>query len=505
MFCLVGINAKYIHTNPAIRCLKAYSDKVNGAGNVETAEYTINNQVSEIVADIYKRKPAQIGFSCYIWNYRTVKEVAGDIIKLLPETDIWLGGPEVSYDRAKVVSELPYIKGIMMGEGEATFSELVKHYYGEGHELCKIKGLYLNGGTGGLCPDGGVTAPREPLDLDSVPFPYNDLSEFRNRIIYYESSRGCPFRCEYCLSSIEKSLRFRSLPLVKKELGIFLDANVPQVKFVDRTFNCNREHAMEIWRFIKENDNGITNFHFEIAADIMDDEEITLLSGMRKGLVQLEIGVQSTNERTLTAINRKTDFAKIAYVVGRLKNAGNIHIHLDLIAGLPYEDIESFRRSFDDVYSLHPDELQLGFLKVLHGTKIEEKAQEYGIVSKNEPPYEVLKTDYISYDDVILLKRTEEMLGTYYNSGQFPNSINALEMQYPSAFSMYEDMAAYYKEKGFYVNTPARSAKYKIFLEFVSDRFREKKEEFRELLIKDYRLRESGRKADSFERDFRSI
>lgn len=497
MFYLVGINAKYIHTNPAVYYLKAYSEINGGKGNVSIAEYTINNSVSDIISDLYKRRPSQIAFSCYIWNYRMVKEVASDIHKLLPDTDIWLGGPEVSYNCEKVVSELPFVKGIMIGEGEITFSELVNHYYNDGLTLSEINGLFLPANTP------SYTGVRELIDFDMVPFPYNDLSVFENKIIYYESSRGCPFRCSYCLSSIDKRLRIRSIELVRKELQVFLDGKVMQVKFVDRTFNCDKKHSMAVWEYLRDNDNGVTNFHFEIAADIMDDEEIELLNTLRPGLVQLEIGVQSTNCETLEAINRKTDFAKITDVVNKLNKAGNIHIHLDLIAGLPHEDLASFKNSFDDVYSLHPDQLQLGFLKVLHGTSIEDSVEEYGIVAKQEPPYEVLMTKYITYDDVILLKRVEEMVEMYYNSNQFPNTIAELEKLYKSMFSLYEDLAKFYEDHNYFTNYPARSQRYKIFLNFIHEHYSELTEVFRETLIKDYLLRESGRKAQSFEREFR--
>lgn len=497
MFYLVGINAKFIHTNPAIYYLKAYSELQGGEGNVSIVEYTINNPVSDIVSDLYMRRPSQIAFSCYIWNYRIIKEVVSDIHKLLPNVDIWLGGPEVSYSCEKVFSELPFIKGIMIGEGEITFSELVNHYYGNGLLLSEIKGLFLPK------ENPSYTGNRELIDFDKVPFPYYDLSVFENKIIYYESSRGCPFRCSYCLSSIDKRLRIRSLELVRKELQVFLDGKVMQVKFVDRTFNCDKKHAMAVWEYLRDNDNGVTNFHFEIAADIMDDEQIILLNTLRPGLVQLEIGVQSTNCETLEAINRKTDFNKITDVVNKLKKAGNIHIHLDLIAGLPYENLTSFKNSFDDVYSLHPDQLQLGFLKVLHGTSIEDSVEEYGIVAKNEPPYEVLMTKYISYDDVILLKKVEEMVEMYYNSNQFPNTIEVLEKYYESPFSLYEDLAKFYEKHNYFTNYPARSQRYKIFLNFIFEDYPDSTEIFRETLIKDYLLRESGRKAQSFEREFR--
>ena len=299
-FLLVAVNAKYIHSNPAIYSLRAYAGEALKE-HIELAEYTINQSVQDILADIYSRRPEVIGLSCYIWNWRLIQELLRELPKLLPGTDIWLGGPEVSYDGERILGEYPGVKGIMVGEGEETFKELMEYYtsckssIGADTTLQGIPGLYLH------C---GPTGDREPVDMSRIPFLYSDLSLFENRIIYYESSRGCPFRCSYCLSSIDKKLRFRPVHIVQKELQFFLDHGVKQVKFVDRTFNCNREHAMAIWQHILENDNGVTNFHFEISADILGEEELALLERMRPGLIQLEIGVQTANGNTLTAIRR---------------------------------------------------------------------------------------------------------------------------------------------------------------------------------------------------------
>ena len=264
------------------------------------------------------------------------------------------------------------------------------------------------------------------MDLSSIPFIYKDLSEFKNRIIYYESSRGCPFSCSYCLSSIDKKLRFRDTETVKKELQFFIDNKVPQVKFVDRTFNCKHDHAMAIWKYINEHDNGVTNFHFEISADLLREEELQEMSTMRPGLIQLEIGVQSTNPDTIKAIHRTMDFEKLKGIVDRIHSFGNIHQHLDLIAGLPYEDYDSFRHSFNDVYALKPQQLQLGFLKVLKGSHMMEMCREYGIVYKTQEPYEVLSTKWLDYDHVLKLKTVENMVEVYYNSGQFQNTLEYL-------------------------------------------------------------------------------
>ena len=336
------------------------------------------------------------------------------------------------------------------------------------------------------------------MDLSRIPFVYKDMEKFRNKIIYYESSRGCPFSCSYCLSSVDKRLRFRDLELVKRELQFFIDQEVPQVKFVDRTFNCRHEHALAIWQYIKEHDRGITNFHFEIAADLLNEEELELLGSMRPGLVQLEIGIQSTNPDTIRAIRRTMDFEKVKGVVERIKSGGNIHQHLDLIAGLPYEDVESFARSFDDVYRLRPEQLQLGFLKVLKGSYMAEKQSDYGLVHKSDPPYEVLYTKWLSYEDVILLKGVEEMVEVYYNSGQFTDTLEALAEEFPSAFAMYEDLWHFYEMHGLLGVQHKRSSRYEILLSWIRKVLREKVDVYRERLTYDYYLRENAKTRPSF-------
>ena len=285
------------------------------------------------------------------------------------------------------------------------------------------------------------------MDLSKVPFAYSNLTEFKNRIIYYESSRGCPFSCSYCLSSIDKKLRFRDIELVKKELQFFIDNKVPQVKFVDRTFNCKHDHAMEIWRYITENDNGITNFHFEISADLLRAEELALMKTMRPGLIQLEIGVQSTNPQTIKAIRRTMDFEKLKRIVEQIHSFGNIHQHLDLIAGLPYEGYDSFHKSFCDVYALRPEQFQLGFLKVLKGSHMMEMTGEYQILYKDREPYEVLSTAWMTYGEILRLKMVESMVEVYYNSGQFKNTLVFLEKYFDDPFRMYEALGRFYEKK----------------------------------------------------------
>lgn len=433
-FLLVAVNAKYIHSNPAIYSLRAYAGRRQAEihsemqsdtpsalqAAVELAEYTINQQLQDILADIYKRKPDAIGFSCYIWNWSVIQELLREIPKLLPGTDLWLGG----------------------------------------------------------------------------------LASFKNKIIYYESSRGCPYRCSYCLSSLEKKLRLRNPDIVKRELQFFLDTGVKQVKFIDRTFNCNHEHAMLIWNYILEHDNGVTNFHFEIAADILR-EEVDLLHKMRPGLVQLEIGVQSVNPHTIKEINRVMDVDHLEQIVASIDAGKNIHQHLDLIAGLPYEDYESFAISFDRVYHMHPEQLQLGFLKVLKGSYMEEQAAEYGLVYMDRAPYEVLYTRWLSYEDVLQLKKIEEMVEIYYNSNQFTHTLPALETCFESPFRMFEELARFYEEKGFFTESPARAYRYQVLLDFILEKDPARQAVYRELLTYDMYLRENLKSRPSFAPDLR--
>lgn len=466
---LAAVNAKYIHSNLAVYSLKAYAKRYRE--KIGIVEYTINQTVDEILMDIYKHQPDILCFSCYLWNIVYVEQLLREVPKVLPHTKLWLGGPEVSYNASAMLEEFPALDGIMCGEGEETFCELMDYYHGikketEELSLAAVRGIAYRGEDGRI-----VENPLRPvIGLSTVPFVYEHLEGFRNRIIYYESSRGCPFSCSYCLSSVDKCLRFRDLELVKKELLFFLEHQVPQVKFVDRTFNCRHEHAMEIWSFIKEHDNGITNFHFEVAADLLSDEELALLADMRPGLVQLEIGVQSANTRTLQEIRRKTDLTKVADRAARLKAAGNVHRHLDLIAGLPWEGYESFSRSFNTVYAMEPEQLQLGFLKVLKGSLMHEKAEEYGLVCQERPPYEVLFTRWLSYGDVIRLKKIEEMVEVYYNSGQFRNTMEHLEEEFEDAFSMYEALAEYYEKNDLFERNHSRIARYEILLDFIREK-----------------------------------
>lgn len=535
---LTAINAKYIHSNPAIYSLRAYAleatkasererasneKKASEGGSaleaaeqavceidkipeIEIAEYTINNRQEEILADIYRKKPEVIAISCYIWNWNMISNLLTELPKVLPETEIWLGGPEVSYNPEELLQKYPMVKGIMIGEGEETFYELAKYYGNCGIALEQIKGIMFRKQERGMMATENNpivhTLPRELTDISKLPFLYENLGQFENKIIYYESSRGCPYRCSYCLSSIDKKVRLRDIETVKKELQFFLDHKVKQVKFVDRTFNCNHEHAKAIWKYLLEHDNGITNFHFEIEADIISEEELEILAQMRPGLAQMEIGVQTVNPVTLQEIRRTTKIDKLRKVVERIRAGHNIHVHLDLIAGLPFEDYESFIHSFNEVYDMKPEHLQLGFLKILKGAYMKEKAADYEMQYLDTPPYEVLSTKWLSYDEILLLKQVEEMVELYYNSNQFTYTLPILQTVFPHAYAMYRSLADFYQEKGYFLASPTRSYRYQVLLDFaMSTELCEKEELLRQALTFDLYLRENVKSRPDFARD----
>ncbi|MDO4621832.1 MAG: B12-binding domain-containing radical SAM protein [Eubacteriales bacterium] len=497
---LAAVNAKYIHSNPAVRYLAAYAAAhvpavAEGQTEVLVREYTINQQMEQIMADIYRAEPEMIGFSCYIWNMNAVGHLVRNLHLILPEVPIWLGGPEVSYDADKILREYPEVTGIMEGEGEKTFAQLLEAYGAVGDgiaDLTGVKGItYRHPFTGDIC----IHEPQEILDLDEVPFFYRDLpaGTFSNRVVYYESSRGCPFRCSYCLSSIDKKVRFRNTELVKKELQFFLDANVPQVKFVDRTFNCDYKHAAGIWEYIREHDNGITNFHFEIAADLLTEEELDLLATLRPGQVQLEIGVQSANSDTIHAIDRVMDLDHLRAVVARIRKGRNIHQHLDLIIGLPEEGMESFARSFDAVYAMEPDQFQVGFLKVLKGSAMYHRAKEYGIVYRQDAPYEVLATNWMDYSEILRLKGIEEMVEVYYNSCQFTHTMQLLTESGESPFLLYQKLADYYEDNGLNERSHSRMDRFRILRDFAVQVLAVPTGEIEAVLLYDLYLRENSR------------
>ena len=518
---LAAINAKYIHSNLGIYSLKTYGEKMlkewglAEQAEISLAEYTINHQMEQILQDIYKRKPDVIGFSCYIWNISYVKVILADIKKVLPDVKIWAGGPEVSYHGEAFLKEEPAVDLVMMGEGEITFAHFLKALL-EGEDLKQVPGLMVRNADGTFTDTGF----RQVMDMSQIPFPYAfmDMKELEHRIIYYESSRGCPFSCAYCLSSIDKKLRFRSLDLVLPELEWFLQAKVPQVKFVDRTFNCKKSHAMAIWQYIRDHDNGVTNFHFEIAADLLDKDELDLLSTMRPGLVQLEIGVQSTNEKTLEAIRRKTDIEEIREITETINSWHNIHQHLDLIAGLPWEDLESFKKSFNDVYEMEPEQLQLGFLKVLKGSYMEELIPTCDLLYSAAPPYEVLCTKWLSYGDVLELKDIEEMTEVHYNSRQFTCTLKELEKEFDTPYEMFSFMAGYYNKNHLFGISHSRIARYEILWKIIQERLEkngkcetqgkpenggvsEKLKHYGEMLMHALYLRENVKSRPTFARD----
>lgn len=505
---LTAINAKYIHSNLAVYSLKAASGKYQD--QVEIAEFTINNQEDFVLEEIYKRKPDVLMLSCYIWNLSMIENVIREYHKLCPNVPIWLGGPEVSFEVEDFLRKHPEVTGLMMGEGEETFRELCTYYesvFAEEQksevQLKDILGIAYR-----ECVDGEeqilVNPWRAILDMSTLPFSYNKMEDFSNRIIYYESSRGCPFSCSYCLSSVDKKLRFRDLDLVKEELQFFIDQKVPQIKFVDRTFNCQHTHAMEIWKYIKEHDNGVTNFHFEVSADLLNEEELALMETMRPGLIQLEIGVQSTNEVTIKEIKRTMKLERLKEIVMKVKSFGNIHQHLDLIAGLPYEDYDTFRKSFDDIYALQPNQLQMGFLKVLKGSYMFDHAKEYEILYHDNPPYEVLATKWLSYEDVLRMKRIEEMLEVYYNSGQFEITMQVMGRHFESAFDMFQKMGDFYEEKKYFGMSHSRIKRCEILMEFLAKEWADAPEKdtwcdcIREALVFDLYYRENCKSRPSW-------
>lgn len=514
---LAALNAKYVHSNLAVYDLEAYTKKKwreekkvqccffgedaekkkdifeNGKKDREllVKEYTINHNLDFILQDLYKEKASVYAFSCYIWNIYEILTITKELKKVLPKTRIWFGGPEVSYDGKNYLEKYPFVEGIILGEGEVTFYELTKRWQqiesreskGAGTkeksktdiqkviqseaEYADIRGMIYRKKDGSLCE----TGKRPLMDLDDLPFVYYDLKRFQNKILYYETSRGCPYSCSYCLSSIDKKVRFRSFSIVQKELDFFLENKVPQVKFVDRTFNCNREHARNIWNYIAEHDNGVTNFHFEIAADLIGEEEFEIFQNMRPGLIQLEIGLQSTNPDTIKEIRRVMDVEKVKQTLLRIRSFKNIHQHLDLIAGLPFEDLKSFQKSFNDAYEMEPHQLQLGFLKVLKGSYIGEQIGNYDLKYRDVQPYEVLSTRWISYDEILILKKVEEMVEVYYNSGQFEYVLSYLVPFFDSPYDFYEFFGNYYEEKQLFGIGFKREARYTALREFCYEYF----------------------------------
>ncbi len=459
---LTAVNAKYIHTCPAIYSLKAYAEAQNGTEKaaVITAEYTINDRYSDILDSILSYEADVIAFSTYIWNVDRVRRLVRDLRKILADqVKIWIGGPEATYYPGPFLLK-DGADLCMLGEGEETFTALICSM----PDMPDIQGIAF--GENGRVVNTGTSVPA---DINRIPFLYRDLSEFEHRILYYESSRGCPFSCAYCLSGNERGIRFRDIAKVKEELRFFLDRKVPQVKFIDRTFNADPDHAMQIWHYIKDHDNGVTNFHFEIEADRITREELELLTTLRPGLIQMEIGVQSANPLTLKSVHRSAKLDRIREVMAALTGKQNINLHLDLIAGLPYEDLKSFAGSFQAVYDMRPHQLQLGFLKLLKGTELYERRNEYGLVCSEDAPYEVLKTRWLSYSDISLLHRVSDRVEEFVSSQGFRRSLPLAEKMFPDAFSLFRALALYYKDKGYEQRPPSVFRRYEIFSCFLKE------------------------------------
>jgi radical SAM superfamily enzyme YgiQ (UPF0313 family) len=474
---LTTLNAKYIHSNLAMKYLYAASGEARDT--IELREFTINQENDLIYTELMRCESDLIGFSCYIWNIERILELADTIKKASPETKILLGGPEVTYRAEQILNENPSIDMILSGEGEESFPKLLRVLFEEAGEGTKFSeqpdanvisdfekalGLYGIDGLAFRKEDSiVVNSSSEAVDFENVPFPYLYLPCDPDKIVYYESSRGCPFRCTYCLSSLEKDVRAIPIDRVKQDLRYFLYKGIRQVKFIDRTFNYDKERAAEIFRFLISADNKTTNFHFELCGELLDDEMIDLLAGARPGLFQFEIGVQSTNPETLKAIRRSTDLQKLSSNVKRIRAKNNIHLHLDLIAGLPYEGMETFRKSFNDIYALRPHVLQLGFLKMLPGTPIRKHADEYGYLYRDKAPYEVIANRFLSAKELVRIKMIEAVLDRFYNRGGFLETLEyAAEGLLMSPFDFYEEFAIFYYKKGFQISPQSKENLYRV-------------------------------------------
>ncbi|EGT3605105.1 DUF4080 domain-containing protein [Clostridium perfringens] len=474
---LTAINSKYIHSNLAVRYLKAFTKDLDFQGDIK--EFSINDRVENILEGIIEEKPDVVAFSCYIWNMEFVNRLA-ELIKLVdPNIEILYGGPEVSYEGKEFLENHPG-EYVIVGEGEKTFREFVLYKLGEG-KIEDIKGLNYK-------RDGKVFEnPKRPeMDMNELVFPYTYEEDINNKIVYYEASRGCPFKCKYCLSSVMHGVRFLDVERVKKELKYFMERGLKLVKFVDRTFNCNREYTVELLKYLSEQDTE-TRFHFEVAADLLTEEQIEILNNAPKGRFQLEVGVQTTNNEVLHNINRYITYENIKEKVLKVASGKNVMQHLDLIAGLPGEDLESFKKSFNDVHAIRPDEIQLGFLKLLKGSSMREEAEKWGIVYSPYAPYEIIRSKDISYEELLLLKKVEAMVDKYYNSCKFNNVIKFFLNIYEKPFDFYYDLAMFFEEKGNFKRSIGNVEYYKILLDFYLEKIGGEDEGlFKEVLKFDY-------------------
>ncbi|GAA0078324.1 B12-binding domain-containing radical SAM protein [Clostridium sp. CTA-5] len=453
---LTAINSKFIHSNLAVRYLRNFTKDMDYEPVIR--EFSINDREEKILEEIIKEKPDVVAFSVYIWNVEMISRISNLIKRVDENIEILYGGPEVSFDSVRFLQE-NIGDYVIEGEGEKTFRDFVSFKLGL-MDLNEVRGLHYKS------ENVVHTNVKRPLmSMDELVFPYEDDENLNNKIVYYEASRGCPFNCKYCLSSTIHGVRFLNIDRVLKELQYFIDKKVRLVKFVDRTFNCNHKFSMAIWEFLINADTE-TSFHFEISADILKDEEIKLLSKAPEGRFQFEVGVQTTNDDVLRNINRFVNFSDIKEKVEELMSIKNIKQHLDLIAGLPEENYESFIRSFNDVYKIKPEEIQLGFLKLLKGSSMREEAEKYGMKFSPYPPYEILETSSISYNELIKLKKVEEMVDKYYNSGKFNIIINYFENKFKTPFDFYYALGNFFENKGYFNKNIGNIEYYKVFLDF---------------------------------------
>ena len=472
---LTAINSQYVHLNVAVRYLKKYVEK-NSDIKLDIYETNINNQLMNIIKDLFEKQPDMIIFSTYIWNKEYVFSITKELKKILPDVKIALGGPEVSYEWDKIMAENQEIDYIFTGEGE----KVLLNFFTK--DISEVKGVVYREG------DNLKYNGIEPLieNLDIIPFPYDDEElQDRTKIFYYESSRGCPFNCSYCMSSIDKSVRYYSIDRTKEDLKRFIDSPIKLLKFVDRTFNLSKEKYMAIWRFLLENYREGITFHFEINANIFDDETLDFLETVPKGYFQFEIGIQTIDAQAMKSIGRINKLEKLEHNIRRISR--NIHLHLDLIAGLPYETYDKFRESFDYVHRLKPEMIQLGFLKLLKGTKMYDEREKYGYKYFSKPPYEVFSNEFISFAEMVKLKNLEKVLDFYYNSEKFPESVQwIIENHYESAFSFYEDVADYFDKRGYLKVSHKESTLFTLLYEFYLDKGLKEREIFVEYLKYDY-------------------
>lgn len=477
---LCAINARYIHSNLAVRYLKKYCEsQIKG---IDISEFSINDSIYSILKDLYSLDADIYGFSCYIWNIGMVLKLCSSLKKAKPEAVIILGGPEVSYDPAAILAENASADYIVIGEGEETLLELLGCITDGGRSLSEVKGIAYRKGTD------IVVTPQRPLipGLDLLPFPYDSFEGLKNKVVYYETSRGCPFNCQYCLSSTISGVRYLSMDRLQKDIRRFAEAGIKQVKLVDRTFNCDVNRSIEIMQYIIKL-NPQTNFHFEIAADLINERFLETVEIAPDGMFQFEIGVQSTNPMTLHEIKRAMDFGKVRSNVARLVSFRNAHIHLDLIAGLPYEDMNSFEKSFNDVYELKPDMLQLGFLKLLKGSGIRERRIEYGIEHHDFPPYEVIKTHWLSYKELLMLKDIEHVLEQYYNSGRFRHTLDfLLQSAGEKPFAFFRSFSEYWNINGHFGSPKSINELYTILQRYASAQYADKLGSEHLLILNEY-------------------